>query len=279
MAINPLDRSIRSAFRMNDDIGKLFARIGSTAHPRGEVMSAYRTANLAMESALNGDDPLRDAQDVLRNLRRQLLLILAFLLREAIDMGEEEAVRQLDWYGEEARRRSIFLTEQINSATNAVMARFDAQDAAIIALILAGLHQSQILGGGTRAGILSAVDVTNAASFWATNLVWDAFDETIGTKRGGREFAKVAVAVLDERTTDCCLKVHGQVVPFREPFHLTGTPRFADHMDWPGFHWYCRTSVAVYEKTFDTGITAKMVRDAALIMNARKATKTAATSA
>ncbi len=55
----------------------------------------------------------------------------------------------------------------------------------------------------------------------------------------------MAVAVIDNRTTDCCQRVHGQVQPLDQPFVLTGEPRFADRMQWPGFHWRCRTSVVV----------------------------------
>lgn len=51
-------------------------------------------------------------------------------------------------------------------------------------------------------------------------------------------YQKQAIATIDERTTDCCLKVHGQIQNIDDPFILTGTPRFADEMQDPAFHWY-----------------------------------------
>jgi hypothetical protein len=54
-------------------------------------------------------------------------------------------------------------------------------------------------------------------------------------------------------------------------FHLIGTPRFADHVDWTPFHWRCRTSVALYLPGYDTGITEAMRESARGIMAERAA--------
>jgi len=78
------------------------------------------------------------------------------------------------------------------------------------------------------------------------------------------EYKKQAIATLDERTTDCCLRVHGQIQPLDEPFHLTGTPRYADEMQSPPFHWYCRSVEALYLDDFEQiGIPTAKLRDAA----------------
>lgn len=80
------------------------------------------------------------------------------------------------------------------------------------------------------------------------------------------KYQKQAIATIDERTTDCCLRAHGQIQPLDEPFHLTGTPRFADEVQDPPFHWYCRTSEALYNEAFeDVGITTEKMKDMAQI--------------
>lgn len=78
------------------------------------------------------------------------------------------------------------------------------------------------------------------------------------------QYSKQAIATIDERTTDCCLRVHGQIKPIDEPFHLTGTPRYADEIQDPPFHWYCRTAEVLYNPAFEEfGITTDEMRDMA----------------
>jgi len=73
-----------------------------------------------------------------------------------------------------------------------------------------------------------------------------------------------AIAAIDERTTDCCLRVHGQIVGVREPFRLHGTPRFADEMMDPPFHWHCRTVVTLYHPSMEeVGVSTREMREAA----------------
>jgi hypothetical protein len=77
-------------------------------------------------------------------------------------------------------------------------------------------------------------------------------------------YQKQAIAAIDERTTDCCLRVHGQIQPLDEPFQLDGTPRYADEVQDPPFHWYCRSSETLYEETFEEiGIPTSEMEDAA----------------
>lgn len=52
---------------------------------------------------------------------------------------------------------------------------------------------------------------------------------------------KQAVATINNRTTDTCLRVHGQTQLIGTPFELTGRPRFSRQQQHPPFHWNCRT--------------------------------------
>lgn len=85
-----------------------------------------------------------------------------------------------------------------------------------------------------------------------------------GEGQAGQQWRKQAIAAIDERTTDCCLRVHGQIQLLDAPFKLTGTPRFADEMKSPPFHLYCRTVQALYVEEFEVqGVTTDDMRDAA----------------
>lgn len=252
---NPLEKAVKSGIRMNDRIGDLFAKIGTSSHPRGDVLTSYNLARQALESALLRENPLSSVREILRTLRRQLNSDVMGVFNEAVSLGEDEAGRQMRFYNTRPRG-SIRLTEQSNSAIEATMSQFDAQSAAITALVLSGADVTQILGDDQRTGVLSSGVLVQAAATWGTYLIWTAFDTQVTSQE--EVFQKQAVAALDARTTDCCLRVHGQVVDLDEPFHLTGTPRFADYMDWPAFHWYCRTSGVLYQEEFDDGLTDKM---------------------
>lgn len=87
-------------------------------------------------------------------------------------------------------------------------------------------------------------------------------------------YKKQAIAAIDHRTTDCCLRVHGQIQPLDKPFELTGTPRYADKMDAPPFHQNCRTAISIYTERMETkGIpTAEMVDAAEAERRAREET-------
>lgn len=80
----------------------------------------------------------------------------------------------------------------------------------------------------------------------------------------GEPFKRQAIAAIDENTTDCCLRVHGQIVGLDEPFHLTGQPRFGPYIQNPPFHWHCRTSQALHTPAMERiGVPTGEMRDAA----------------
>lgn len=255
MANNPLELAIRSAIKANDEIGASFARLGTSEHPRGFVLSAYRNANRALRQALTEQNRMQAAIEVLAGLKSRLRADLRVELESMAVFGQEEALRQMGFFGE-SLSEALPLFEQIESAVTAIMARADAQDAAIRAMLASGINDDEITGGDERAGVLRANEILTAAAFWISKLVWSSFEYQ--ARISSWTFSKQAVAALDGKTTDCCLRVHGQIQEWGKPFKLTGTPRFADEMDWPGFHWWCRTSGVLYLPEFDDGLTARM---------------------
>ena len=64
---------------------------------------------------------------------------------------------------------------------------------------------------------------------------------------------KQAIASINSKTTQTCLRVHGQVQDVGQPFTLTGTPRFSNSMQLPPFHWNCRTTISAYNQTIEEG--------------------------
>lgn len=100
--------------------------------------------------------------------------------------------------------------------------------------------------------------------------VWSAANGISGTiydqagAQSGVTYGRQAIAAIDERTTDCCLRVHGQVVGLDKPFHLTGTPRFADYIQSPPFHYSCRTVEALHHEAMEAiGVPTSEMRAAA----------------
>lgn len=85
-----------------------------------------------------------------------------------------------------------------------------------------------------------------------------------GQNQASQQWRKQAIAAIDERTTDCCLRVHAQIQPMDAQFQLVGTPRYADEMKAPPFHDYCRTVQVLYVEEFEVvGVTTQDMQSAA----------------
>ena len=88
------------------------------------------------------------------------------------------------------------------------------------------------------------------------------------------EWGRQVVAVVDERTTDCCLRAHGQWQAMGDDFVLTGQPRYADKMPHPPFHRWCRSATALVQRQYAADDLTQKMRDAARAeLNARKTQK------
>lgn len=68
---------------------------------------------------------------------------------------------------------------------------------------------------------------------------------------------KQIVATIGPRTTQTCLRAHGQIKPLDEPFDISGEPSFGRRQMHPPFHWNCRTTVAPYLAQLETTSTLK----------------------
>ncbi|NLD42347.1 MAG: hypothetical protein GX657_02515 [Chloroflexi bacterium] len=237
--------AVRLAERTNADLLALFARLGTADHPRGVVLSAYRMAHRALRGAL-GDRFTVD--EVLAELRRLLGPALTAQLRRAYEQGQRQAAATLDAYGIEAIADTS-PPAAVAEAERALGLVVEGQAQAVRASVAARIAtEALLLGDDTRLGVLTPQPVVREGARWLTALAAAGFGAVV--ERSVPEpdtWRKQAIATVDERTTDCCLRVHGQVRPLDGAFHLVGTPRFADDLPGPPFHWHCRSVVALVQ--------------------------------
>lgn len=262
------EAAVRSALRAGDRIGRLIARLGTAEHPRGEVLAAYRNAERGLGEVLRRAQSggLRyEVGEVLGGLRRDVGQTARQVLSDARVIGQEEARRQAEAQG----IGGVMMVQpvDVSAMETAWLAVVDAQIATASALVATGADAGEIVGDESRAGVLRPAVVVAEGGRWIAGAVSAAmigwWGQVIGS-RGREVWFHQAVAAIDERTTDCCLRVHGQVQRLDRPFRLTGTPRYADKQDHPPFHWYCRTAEALLrEDQVGDRLTREMV-DAAL---------------
>ena len=271
MPANPLLQSIKSAVSMNERLAGMFEQAGNITEGRGYVVRAYRNANRAMPAALQEDNQRSAVRDVMIELRTNLRAELRTSLEASFGAGMDESARQLRFYGVETRPNvnPINLTKQVETAVDAVLAQVDAQETTINAMLASGIDTVLITGDEERQGVLKPAEILTGATYWIAALVWDSFSWWSQSNGGGYGWQKQSIAALDGRTTDCCLRAHGQIVPLRDRFVLTGTPRFADRLEWTPFHWRCRTSIVLYLAQFDEGLTEKMRSAAGWLLDQR----------
>lgn len=263
--MNPHEQTVRSALETGDALLDLFNRIGSADAPRGRILAAYRDAReqLASDEALSRR---RVVTLALNGLRDTVNRELNTLVVESLEMGAEQATAQLRAYGTDVDKGDGEWVETfIDAALLSVGALVTVQIAQIMSLIAAGTVSAvQVVGGGARVGILNPAPVITQARDAVAKAAQAGYDEAVtrSTRDGG--WMRQAIAAIDDRTTDCCLRVSGQVVPLKGEFRLTGTPRFADTMERPPFHWNCRTSVALVRAEDAGDNVTRRMREAAL---------------
>ena len=280
---NPLKQSIAQAGRDSRAMADIFGRLGNTAHPRGGVLTAYRKALRALRGALKpleepGGYIFRATTDgILAGLRAEIYVHIDEALQAGANAGYLSAERQLSYYDIPSRAINIGIIS-VAPAIDAVMGEVDRQIDAARSMLMVGAALTLILGDRTRQGILRPAPVVRDAARWIAAIRARAFTRTVqeSSSAGAGRFQKQAIAALDERTTECCLNVHGQIVDLDKPFHLTGTPRYADYIDAPPFHDWCRTAVVLYRSEYDEGLTEEMRAAARKIKEERAAGGTGA---
>jgi len=249
---DPHSDAVRSATRTVEELGKLFDRLRAVRSP---IRTAYRVVQNAMSNA-----NIMEAADALSTLEAVISAIVPLELQKAVEVGIEQAVRDLQLYGLES---PTALSDSIlQPAIAAAMATVQLQSDRAMSLVALELGDEYVLGDENRLGVLRPGPVIGETLFWMTSLSLLAYTTSV-SDRMGDDARRQAVAQIDSDTTQTCLNVHGQIVRMKQDFHLTGTPRYADDMHQPPFHKGCRTGVIIIpEDQIDDDVTRSMRREA-----------------
>lgn len=272
MPNNPLEQSVNQATRDARRLGELFRAVGSSDYVDTPILRAYRAAYRSLRNALDAGHGVDAVTDTFAGLRSVITQETTEILEQAGVEGANSAKRQIKYYGQTFKGiPELAIVQKSRAARAPILAKLDQQEAAIMAMFETGPDPAVILGDESRVGVLRPSDILVTSAVWIAALFWSMFSYTVLDNSGATTFEKMAVAGLDERTTDCCLRVHGQVQPLTDKFKLTGTPRFADRIGWPPFHWYCRTSGVLYQAGFDDDISALMQQKARELLAKKQA--------
>lgn len=110
-----------------------------------------------------------------------------------------------------------------------------------------------------RTGLASATRLTRKLVIDANNASAEAYMRE--AQQDVPELQKQVWASINSRTTQTCLRAHGQIQPIGQPFELTGQPRFARKMQHPAFHWNCRSKITSHHPYFErSGLTTANMR-------------------
>lgn len=259
-------QAVNAALDQGEKLKRMFEQMGDAAHPRGRILAAYRVARRALQGNLASPVAV---QETLAELQRSVRDALNDMLGVAVAGGAAQAEANLLAYGQAPAPSAT----DVSLAISTILEPLDTQIAQVRLLAMSGDNESLVLGDDERAGILAPGAVTREAARWLAWALevgfWELIDNTIGRSR--ERWVKQAVAAIDERTTDCCLRVNGQTQPLGKPFQLTGTPRFADRVDQPPFHYYCRTAMALVQAAdADDPLTREMQAAANAELRARR---------
>jgi hypothetical protein len=267
VAANPLRIAHADALRRALWLRWAFGHyLGSTRHPRGTLLRIYRQARREMREVLRAQRPTMHVEvlEILQTLREQLEAAIIAAGNAAAGQGRQSAERQLQAYRDDGVRYAPYpVAVDVRPHIAATTLELDRQSAMVLSVIERGGDvAAEVAGDDSRMGILQPAPVATTAARALATALGAGFLAGLGARGQAAEFGwrKQTIPSVDEFTTDCCLAAAGQTRPIDEPFHLTATPRFADHLQWTPFHHYCRTSVALYLPTYDDELTS-LLRD------------------
>lgn len=252
MSLTEHGHAIQSALQTGDKLQFLFDALGSRGQPTRGVWGVFGLARQTLAGHL---DDMRLVNRTLSQVREATVSAVESQILAAARVGEKQATREIAVYAE-LSPVDADTDPFVEGATLAVVAEIDALLSQVRALAMTGADETLILGqdpnilAASRTGVLRASDIVAAAIVWIAKAAVGAYERTIegAVSESGapQQWMKQAVAAIDGRTTDCCLRVHGQVVPLKGQFTLTGTPRYADKMDGPPFGPHrCRTATCL----------------------------------
>lgn len=258
-----------------------------------DVLQAYEQARQALmtefmdRAARLGSDP---TPGQIRTLANDLSLIRAIEARMmALELELTNLLRRgLTPISQEAFALAAAEIEALALALDVMVFQF-ALDPLLELTIGPALAQVPGLIAAQRATIIAAMRESLAAGDRVRDIAQSLFGKSAGIFRNGMTSAelmtrraviqannnskslyyeqaqrqylptlqKQIVATIGPRTTQTCLRAHGQIKPLDEPFDISGEPSFGRRQMHPPFHWNCRTTVAPYLAQLETTSTLK----------------------
>lgn len=254
-------QAVKLAGRTTKELNMLFARLGTAEHPRGAILSAYRQARRALKGNVGNPQII---EEILFNLRMAIETASRDAYYNAVRIGNSQAERELSIYN--LPIATISLEQETQSALSAILSIVDAQIDAARTIALTR-DETLLLGDKARIGLLSPAPVMRDSVCYAALLAVEghkrATTQALVQADAQDKFQRQAIAAIDERTTDCCLRVHGQTTTVEGDFTLVGVPRYADKLHAPPFHWYCRTAIALVPNRQKDDELTRAMQDAA----------------
>lgn len=258
---NPHLQVIEAAVSSDKALAKLYAsNIGTKARPKGDIMSAYRRA----KTDLFGNVGRPAAHRILSAYRDEVSAAARAGAQRAVEIGREQAQRTA-----EALNIRMGLASTGRLIDETVTRVLNVVDGQIRAIESGTLTEAQVLGDEGRVGLFAPGVVQREAANAYANLAALLFGQMVFVGpdvQGNLAFwRKQAIAAIDNKTTPCCLNVHGQTVPVDGFYTTTAPPAYAREQERPPFHDSCRTAQTLVpvEMAADD-LTADMIRAARL---------------
>lgn len=254
-------RAVAIAQRQADSWGRLIDRL-ATATGAGLLLALYRDTFLRIPASIGTALLMRRAFDGLVNdVRGVISPVIDEASRGGFNAANAHYSNLRDALG--YPRRHVAASETLlKVGLDAVMAVVLFQRASAIAMLAQGrADMATLVGTDQRPGILNPTPVLQAASEQIVGVGQASMIQGLTDLKVNPNLVLLqAVAAIDERTTPCCLAVHGQAVPIKGGlFHLTADPKYAEYMANPPFHRWCRTATAVIlARDLTDALTARM---------------------
>jgi hypothetical protein len=263
-------RTIARAQAANDELGAHFDALGGAELPGVGIYGAYQAALDALQGQLDSLALLRRTLD---RLQVDATREFADALDAAIASGSAWALADLGAWDvvPAALTVAVVARETRTPALDAFGAMIEGQIRAALAMYALGIGLDAILPQLTPAVITR--DAARLVGLAANNTAEMTVAQSLDKAGAGNQFGLQAIATIDERTTDCCLRVAGQVVPLDGEFILTGTPRYFDRMKQPPFHYWCRSVTALVKLESANDDLTRIMRAAADVELAARAAK------
>lgn len=264
---------IQAANRVNKKLRVLQQGISPSLHPRNALTQIYKSTR--KQIVANFDD-IAELRNILFLFSSTVSRIVRPLIETSADLGRTAGLASLGRRNISTPGLSQIVSPTlITPAIVAIKEVADSQVAQTLAVASINGAVETVVGDGVNSvgffsqgvlnkqinGFLTAITATSTLSL---------FEQFIAGQIEANVFYKQAVAAVDEKTTECCLIVHGQFQLIDDFFSLVGSPRFADLIQNPPFHWNCRTATALVHASerFDS-LTQDMIDAGARELEAR----------